>query len=86
MVIGKVGLVSILKKEIESNKFEIELHKININYMFDEILALTNKLVDVDVTKYSQVRDARKTLQEVKVMCKVLRDKLSAEHKASKVK
>ena len=56
--------------------------------MFEEISALFAQLTatPTDVSKYAQVKDARKTLQLIKAKAQELRAKLTADFKATKVK
>lgn len=55
--------------------------------MFEELTALVGALkLDTDVSKYTQVKDARKTLQAIKAKAQELRNELTAKFKATKVK
>lgn len=52
--------------------------------MFDKIINLSNQLEIKDISKYSQVKNARAILQEIKVEAQKIRNILTEEHKKVK--
>lgn len=52
--------------------------------MFSTIKSLVESLTEVEVSKYTQVKNARKVLQEIKKEAQKLRNELTEQHKNSK--